>query len=393
MASMAKTKTFKNLSKKVYILAFLFALGMGAFADRVGLNGYQDLTIDFPESFAVLSMSTDGKKIQLANQEHPVSALITLSNYGKYGSTQRAMDDIVSQLKLKASSKTVEWRNQKSTFAELSGSLNGSEIFGYAATFTLPYDKGTFFFMTWCSKSDSKKYECLLASLMDSICIDAGSYYESGIYTAWKYPYAGELTDITLNIDSKTISTKLRKNDQKIAAATIDREYSVLCLYQKSAAWKEAWQRYYRMIFKDSYKRLRIAAFDIYNALSPDCQDETALAQKLLSWTQTFTYEREKASSDFADLPSILMGGGSDCDSRSMLLAVLLTHMNQDAVIFVSAQYSHAMAGFVSSHPGHSFTVNNKKYLMGETTSLGLTWGKISSDMDNQSAWITVSFP
>ncbi|MBQ2205918.1 MAG: hypothetical protein II413_01770, partial [Treponema sp.] len=115
--------------------------------------------------------------------------------------------------------------------------------------------------------------------------------------------------------------------------------------------------------------------------------------QKLLTWTQNFSYEREKNSSDFASLPSMLLGGGSDCDSRSMLLSVLLTGMNQDAILLVSRQYSHALCAITSGHQGHSFKFNGKDYLMGETTKQGLTWGIIAADQDKQDNWVPVIFP
>ena len=76
-----------------------------------------------------------------------------------------------------------------------------------------------------------------------------------------------------------------------------------------------------------------------------------------------------------------------------MLLAVLLTSMNQDAILLVSAQYSHALAAFVSTHPGHSFKISGKDYLMGDTTITGATWGIIAAEQDNLRAWVPVSFP
>ena len=166
-----------------------------------------------------------------------------------------------------------------------------------------------------------------------------------------------------------------------------------MTLYANSRIWQDAWKRYYRMIFRDSCGRMKRPAFDIYNVLAPECADETDLAQKLLQWMQGCSYEREKNNSDFASLPSMLLGGGSDCDSRSMMLAVLLRAMNMDSCIFVRATFGHAVAGFVSSHPGHSFTAEGKNYLMGETTAKDLTWGKIAAEMDDQRQWLPVVFP
>ncbi len=389
------TSMFLKSIKKILVISIFFLAASLSFSERLGLEGYQDLAFDFPEGFYVEDMTSDGKGVLLKNKDFPLTAIIRIYNYKRFGSNQKCMDDTLSKLSLKGTSSTVDWRNQKSSLAKISGKMSGKEISGYAATFTLPFDKGNLFLATWCEKNNAQKYDDFLTSLLDAVFIDAGSYYESGLYTSYKYPKfeRGEKKKVTLTIGGKEIESYIHENDAKINQALVEREFKVLEACSSKATWKEAWQRYYRMIFKDCYSPLRKCAFDIYNSLAPDCSDETDLAQKLLSWTQEMHYEREKTYSDFISPLAIVQGSGSDCDSRSMLLAVLLTHMNQDALIFVSATYSHAMAGFVSSHPGHSFSVNGKKYLMGETTAKGLTWGKISADEDNQSEWIEVQFP
>ena len=80
-------------------------------------------------------------------------------------------------------------------------------------------------------------------------------------------------------------------------------------------------------------------------------------------------------------------------DSRSLLVVELLRQMDMDAVFLVSARYSHALAAFVSDHPGHSFSHNGKDYLMGDTTAPGAGWGMIDPAQDDVSGWIFVDFP
>ena len=266
---------------------------------------------------------------------------------------------------------------------------------GWGAAAILPNDKGTIVIFSWCPSQYEKQCNQFMVSTIDSLSIDQGSLYEAGIMTAYAYPVTSKKTPVTLTIDGKTIKTELDANDSEASNFVIDREYSVLTLYTQSNLWKEAWLRYYRMIFRDSYQRMRRPAFDIYNVLAPSCADETDLAQKLLTWTQSFTYDHETDStkSDFTSLPDVLRNKGNDCDSRSMLLAILLQNMNVDSIFFISAEYSHAIAGIVSTHPGQTISVGNKKYLPGETTAKGLTWGKISQDMADYSKWFAVIYP
>jgi hypothetical protein len=76
-----------------------------------------------------------------------------------------------------------------------------------------------------------------------------------------------------------------------------------------------------------------------------------------------------------------------------MLIAVILQSVNMDSIIFVSAEFSHAVAGFVSTHPGFGFEANGKKYLTGDATISGATWGLLDAAMADESKWIPVILP
>lgn len=388
------TSMVKTFIKRFLIFTFTTLITITAYAERMGINGYDGISIDFPEGFQVVDVSSDKKTFQLYNSELSVNCIVKTYPKSSFGTSQRALDDTINKLKLTSKSTSCLWRNLYCSFSSISGKINNDDVTGMAESICLPYEKGYIILIAWCNKTDYKLKETVIESIMDSISIDQGSYMGIGPYTTSKYAGASKsVKKISLEIDGKKINTQIHLQDIAQAQYVVEREYKVLTMYQKSKKWQEAWTRYYRMIFKDSYERLERCSFDIYNSISSDCTDETDLAQKLLYWTQNFKYEREKTASDFTCLPGIIAGMGSDCDGRSLLLAVLLTHMNQDCVIFVSATHSHAMAGFVSTHPGRSFDWNGKKYLMGETTSKGVTWGMIAQDMSNQKDWLTITFP
>ena len=65
---------------------------------------------------------------------------------------------------------------------------------------------------------------------------------------------------------------------------------------------------------------------------------------ELLSWTQGFTYERNFAGSDFTNLPKAFATESGDCDSRALLLVIMLNQLGIDAILLVSPEYSHAVA-------------------------------------------------
>lgn len=387
------TRLFGKDRLFLFSLIFIF-FSAPVFADYTGFENYnQMISLDLPEGFELVESGDNGRYFHLQNTVVPVQAIVRLYPRERYEGSLEALTDVLDRFGADGEADSFEWRNQTSAIGTFTANMLGIPSSGYGAAAVLPKGEGTIVLLTWAEEKLSDLYAPMMTSFIDSLCIDKGSYFETGMLTRYAYPLSADNLPLSLEIDGKKIETFIKENDREASEFLIDREYNVLLYYQSSPLWKEAWQRYYRMIYRDSFHRLMRVSFDIYNALAPSCKDETDLAQKLLTWTQTFSYEREANTSDFASLPSMLLGGGSDCDSRSLLLAVLLKNMNQDAIIFISAEYTHAVCGFISSHPGHSFNVEGKEYLMGETTAKGLTWGMIAKEQDDVSKWIPVVFP
>lgn len=382
----------KNAKKILHMIIaqIIFMSGGLIYAERAAFYG--NIGADLPENFSVTSKSADGMSWQLANATAPVDAIVRIYAKNRYKSAEEAVKNTLKVLNLQNESENFRWRNTGCTIASFKGNLMGKSTMGYALGITVPSSEEKAVFLAWYDSKHNGKYDSFVTSFLDSVLVDEGSYFEAGPVTQYLFPAEKKDLNVELEIEGRKITSQLSSNDKEASSYLISREYEVLCMYYNKQNWQEAWKRYYRMIFKDSYERLQKVSFDIYNEISPLCTDDTDLAQKLLSWTQDFKYEREKNSSDFAPLPSMILGDGSDCDSRSMLLCVLLTSMNQDAVMMVSAKYAHAMAAITSDHKGHSFKHNNKNYLMGETTVKGLTWGKIAQEHDNSSNWIFIDF-
>lgn len=374
------------------ILSALIALS-SAFAGRTMLEGFsQNVNIDIPSGFKLVA-NNGTSSYQLQSDCVPVTAVIKIHEKDAFKTTKDALTDILKKLGVNSDIDTVSWRGGIQSLGMFSGKLMGQNVSGFAATVKVPENNKMITVASWCPVEQKDLCNLTITSLLDSINIDVESHFTSGLFTSYAFPSSKETVEVKADIGGKKIKSKLFKNDLEAAEYVIEREYYILRLYQQRNDWQEAWMRYYRLIFRDSCSRLRQFAFDAESALASDCKDSTDYAQKLLEWTQGFKYEREQTSSDLASLPSILLGGGSDCDSRSMLLAVMLQCANQDAIMFVSAKHSHAVAGLVSDHPGFSFKADGKDYLIGETTAKDVSWGKINQAQKDQKDWFTVMLP
>jgi hypothetical protein len=187
-----------------------------------------------------------------------------------------------------------------------------------------------------------------------------------------------------------------REHDREGAQALVEREFEVLKRSAGAPQWKSAWTRFYRAIYRDSFSRLSEIAFALERhwATEPAANGPGAgwdLAGKALEWVQSFAYERDLQGSDFVNLVSAAIDGRGDCDSRSMLWAIILEQANIPAAIMVSADYGHAMGLIDIPGPGARFKWDGMQWLVAETTA-SVSLGRIGQDKSDPAYWLGVIF-
>jgi len=355
--------------------------------------------IDLPEAFRTVQQDSDGKGFLFSHTILPVTLAVKIYDSGEYATADTALSAVFGKLGAEGERSAVSWRNTDCVLASfrMQSIQAGTAQKGWAVSADLPGRKEQIILLCYADESKEDNCEQFILSVLDSLMIDRGSFFEPGIVTAFAYPGSTE-KDIDLSIGGTVIHTKIDAEAAEAARFVIAREYAVLTLYAQHKKWKEAWQRYYRMIFRDSYARLEKPSQDIYQALLPQAvktdnkNPEAEIAQILLTWIQNSSYVRDPKNADFTDLPSALTGAASDCDSRSLLLCVLMEHMGVKATLFISREYSHAVAGFDIDRKGARMETGGKNYLLAETTA-HVKIGLMASDMSDSGKWIPVELP
>lgn len=76
-----------------------------------------------------------------------------------------------------------------------------------------------------------------------------------------------------------------------------------------------------------------------------------------------------------------------DCDTRTLLLYTLLSHYNYDVAIFSSSYYSHSILGINLPFTGATKNIDNKDYVLWETTAQGISPGVIPTQISNLNYW------
>lgn len=376
--------------KKIIYCLILFFVGISVSFAEILNSPTWGYSVDLPEEFVLVDKNgADSYMFENAF----VSSTVILKAYKKekFSSSLEAMETVMKQLGAEFECAETDWRNTDCIISQFAFNIGGASNTGWAVSSLLQDSKGYVVMLCYTPTDVFYDLEQFVISCVDSLCIDYGSYYSPGPLTSFAFP-KGEVQNNTVEIAGEKIDFTLNSNDIEADRFVVEREYSVLSLYQDSEMWVEAWQRYYRLVYKNAYSRLKIAAFNIYNRLIKTCKSENPeieLAQKLLSWTQGFDYVRDFTSTDFTPITASITGTGSDCDSRAMLLACLLHHMNYDTCLFVSAEFSHSLFGIVLDKAGAKINIDGRQFLLGETTAQ-VDIGLVPANMNQTDKWIFV---
>ncbi|MGI5077720.1 hypothetical protein [Treponema maltophilum] len=377
-----------------FICTLFLAAGVCRLAAEQMYSPTWGYVLDIPEGFR-LGYKEGADSYQFEHELFPLTLIVR--SWPQTISAGEKMKEVLA--KLNASGRTQEfvWHSRNCALSFFSMNLQNRTNRGRAIIVPADEDKGLTLVLAYTPEQQFEQFQTLIVSALNSFSPQSNNRNISGILTDYGYPKTGPV-QTNVKIGKTEIPVELDKSDSEAHNALIDIEYDVLTRFADTPLWKEAWQRYYRMIYRDAYRRLEKTAFSVYNALETELKTELKagadfdkkLAQTLLSWVQLFPYERERNASDFTGLIDTLTGSGSDCDSRSLLLAVLMAHMNYNTMLFISPQYSHALFGIDIESAGAHLEQDGTNYLLGETTAR-VDIGLVAQEMSDLTKWFGIA--
>jgi hypothetical protein len=357
--------------------------------------------LDLPEGYEF----TEGNGRDRFSFAGPDDARFDLAVYnGTYKTMKDMVDDLQRRLKNEGQASFFEYRDKLAVMLELKfGAFNG---WGLCVELTGGEGGGTppiLLAMSYGPKE--KNLDILHMSALDSIAPSDTERRYPGPVMEFGFP-RGEQRRAGLALPG--LSALIRENDAEAAQVLVDREFAVLRRYEFGEFWQEAWIRFYRAIYRDSWDRIADAVFQLernWNVnlaegqgggneqsarAAPDGADRM-LAEKALTWVQGFQYERNFMGSDFVNLVSAVTQGRGDCDSRAMLWALILAQADIPAAMMVSREHSHAMGLADIDGTGARFEAEGIKWLVAETTAnVGI--GLIGQKVSDVESWLGVVF-
>jgi hypothetical protein len=371
--------------------------------------------IDLPEGYEF----SDGDGKNRFSFRSGFGTFCDIAVYTGKPSVEALAEEVEQKLSGRGERNAFDYNGKKAVLAQLSfpdPQKRGSRLSGWAFYVELktPENAGTPILFAFAYGPQGDAFGNLHLSVLDSIAAAEEDRLLPGPVTDFSYP-AGSWKHHPLAGTEK--EAWFREGDAEAAQALVDREFAVLKRYVDSPMWREAWKRFYRAIYRDSFDRLKDAAFILERTWAvegpgagtgnPDDRSAPAgdlgkrsgeartFAQKALDWVQGFTYERDLMGSDFVNLVSAVQEGRGDCDSRAMLWAIILEQAAVPSAIMVSREFAHAMGLADLEGEGARFPFREGgreyKWLVAETVAhVGI--GRIGENVSEITKWLGITF-
>jgi hypothetical protein len=252
-------------------------------------------------------------------------------------------------------------------------------------------DEFDYLVMAYTRKDDFLTFFPYVKSCLDSFSPGDESRRSPGIISTLFYrPEDAVYEKKTQILDGKALIFDYDPFEFEAAQLVIEREAPLLTCYSSGSTEAElAWDRYYRLIYRDNYHRLD----PLYESLKPHMAEmnDLEIAESLLQWLQSFEYGSSGTFSDLLSPLTCVVNGVGDCDSLGLAYLILLEHFDIEGVLMVSEVYSHAMAGVAVERAGFSMTGGGENYVVAELTK-DVAMGMIASDMADPAGWQLISF-
>ena len=150
---------------------------------------------------------------------------------------------------------------------------------------------------------------------------------------------------------------------------------------------RTVWAEVYRRVYSFSIPQMK----DILEGFNKIFLEEKFLPndkiQFVITFIQNITYGRPGGTLDlFPPIGTIAYRYG-DCDTKALLLYVILEKMGVDCAMLWSYNYKHAMLGIKVSARGDYLTTNGKKYYFLETTYPNWNIGNLPPEFNNTRYW------
>ncbi len=150
-------------------------------------------------------------------------------------------------------------------------------------------------------------------------------------------------------------------------------------------------------VYKKLVERTHDDVFVLAQRLKKRADDaklnSSQLAQIALAYVQAIPYQIPDEPFGLLPPPLVVVNQRGDCDSKALLLYMLLNMNGIETVILSSKAHKHSMAGIAIPTEGTSFRWKGRKYAFAETTAKGAPLGFMPPELTSPNDWVVELSP
>jgi hypothetical protein len=147
------------------------------------------------------------------------------------------------------------------------------------------------------------------------------------------------------------------------------------------------WAEVYRRVYNNSIPQMKSVLEGFNKIFTKEQFGAKDKVYFVVTFVQNIPYERPGGVLDLFPPLGTLAYRYGDCDSKAILLYVILEKMGVDCAMLWSYNYKHAMLGVKFSGRGEFLKANGKKYYFLETTYPRWSIGELPPEFNNTRFW------
>lgn len=323
--------------------------------------------IDMPSGFT--PGEGDGKtRFSYLDPDEGMELDVLIYDPGRFASAETMAADVLGKLGSTGLRSSFTYEGRGAVISDISFTLASGPRKGYAL-FVSGTSESRYALIAHAEAPLFDSYADLVISCLDGFSIDRDARRSPGPVSQFLLPWPAERRERkAADLPGGPVELPWSSEERRQELSIAEREHRILTSYaQTETLWIDAWARFYRMSYRESAARLDGFAEAFARSLPPD--DPTECARRVLAWVQGFTYERDVSGLDFVPPFAAAFERRGDCDSRALVMAIILERMGIDCLLMLSREYSHAMLAVGVPGGGQRFPFEGRGYLVAETTA------------------------
>lgn len=342
-------------------------------------------TLDLPEGWRMLE-GPGGTVQSFADSTETAVLQVFSFAAGSFGSSEEMARVLGERLGAKGEGAAYLYSGRDATISDLRFSAGRVPARGYAVFMRGSGGSTDHALLAFAPETSYRAFHDALLSALDSFCPEPGLSSAPGPVGQFASPFpAVRQGSATVTVGGHALKMRTSADEQEAGQDLVEREARILAAEKRR--FLPAWQRFFRIIYRDNL--LRLASIGEQLAVAFGDLEPRARAEAVLAWIQGFAYARTGTLSDLSSPLRCLAESAGDCDSRALLYVMLLHHMGFDAVLLVSSRYQHSAVGVGVAGPGARITASGRTYVFAEVTDR-VALGLVARDQADPGGWIPV---